>query len=76
VIEIKVSDEIAKKRFLATGRSEEIFEHEMKAYKESLSEIEAHYKDKNVLKVIDGEQERDAVVAEIDSYLGNVCTSF
>lgn len=75
VIEIKVSDEVAKERFLATGRSEEIFEHEMKAYKESLSDIEAHYEDKHVLKVINGEQELDTVVAEIDSYLKNVCIS-
>jgi adenylate kinase len=75
VIEVKVSDEVARKRFLDAGRSEEVFEHEMKAYKESLSEIEAHYKDKDVLKVVDGEQELDTVVAEIDSHLESVCTS-
>jgi len=69
VLEIKVNNALAKERFLASGRSEEIFEHEMKSYKESLSEIEAHYEDKHVLKVIDGERDIDVVIAEIDSFL-------
>ena len=69
VLEIKVNDDLAKKRWLASGRSEEIFEQEMKSYKASLSEIEAHYGGKNILKVVDGEQDLDVVIAEIDSYL-------
>jgi len=69
VLEIKVNDDLAKRRWLASGRSEEIFEHEIASYKASLSEIEAHYEGKKVLKVIDGEQDLDAVTAEIDSYL-------
>ena len=69
VLEIKVNDDLAKRRWLASGRSEEIFEHEITSYKASLSEIEAHYEGKKVLKVIDGEQDLDAVTAEIDSYL-------
>ena len=69
VIEIKVNEALAKERFLASGRSEEIFEHEMASYKESLREIEAHYADKDILKVIDGERDLDDVIAEIDAYL-------
>jgi adenylate kinase len=69
VLEIKVNDDLAKERWLASGRSEEIFEHEMRSYKESLSEIEAHYDDKNILKVIDGERDLDVVIADIDTYL-------
>jgi len=69
VLEIKVNDDLAKKRWIESGRSEEIFEHEMKAYKESLSEIEAHYEDKQVLKVIDGEKDLDTIISEIDTYL-------
>lgn len=69
VLEIKVNDDLAKKRWLASGRSEEIFEREMKSYKASLSEIEAHYKGKNILKIIDGEKDLDVVTSEIDSYL-------
>jgi len=69
VLEIKVSDDLAKKRWIASGRDEEIFEHEMRSYKESLSEIEAHYEGKKVLKVIDGEKDLDTVISEIDTYL-------
>jgi len=69
VLEIKVNDALAKERWLASGRSEEIFEHEMRSYKESLSEIEAHYDNKHILKVIDGERDLDVVIADIDAYL-------
>ena len=69
VLEIKVNDDLAKRRWLASGRSEEIFEHEMTSYKASLAEIEAHYEGKKILKVIDAEQDLDVVIAEIDSYL-------
>ena len=75
VLEIKVNDVLAKKRWLASGRSEEIFEHELKSYKESLAEIEAHYNNKHILKVIDGEQDLDSVVADIDAHLESICTS-
>lgn len=69
VLEIKVNDALAKERWLASGRSEEIFEHEMASYKESLSEIEAHYDNKHILKVIDGERDLDVVIEDIDAYL-------
>jgi len=75
VLEIKVSDALAKERWLAAGRSEEVFENEMKAYKSSLNEIETHYNDKSILKVIDGERDLDAVIADIDTYLESICTS-
>ena len=76
VLEIKVNDELAKERWIASGRSEEIFEHELKSYKGSLAEIEAHYSDKNILKVINGEGDLDSVIADIDTYLESICTSF
>ena len=69
VIEVKVSEELAKKRWLASGRAEDIFEHEMASYKESLAEIESHYIDKNILKVIDGEKDLETVVNEIDEHI-------
>ncbi len=75
VLEIKVSDEVARKRWIDSGRDEAIFENELKSYKGSLAEIEAHYDEKNVLKVIDGERDLDAVIADIDTYLSGVCTS-
>ena len=75
VLEIKVSEALAKERWLAAGRSEEIFEHEMNSYKSSLAEIETHYNEKNILKVIDGERDIEAVIADIDTYLSGICTS-
>lgn len=69
VLDIKVDEALAKERWLASGRSEKIFENELKSYKESLSEIEAHYEDKHILKVIDGERNIDVVIADIDTYL-------
>jgi adenylate kinase len=74
VLEIKVNDELAKKRWLASGRSQEVFEHELASYKESLREIEEHYNEKNILKVIDGERDLDVVIGDIDSYLSSICT--
>ena len=76
VLEIKTDDTLAKERWLASRRSEDIFEHELKSYKESLSEIEVHYDKKDVLKVIDGNKDLNAVIAEIDAYLESICTSF
>ena len=73
VLEIKVNETLAKERWLAAGRSEDIFEHELKSYKESLSEIEAHYNKKDVLTVIDGNKDLNAVIAEIDAYLESIC---
>ncbi len=76
VLEIKVDDILAKKRWMASGRREDIFEHELKSYKESLAEIEAHYDAKDVLKVIDGNKDFNVVTADIDAYLESICTSF
>ena len=76
VLEIKVDEDLAKRRWLASGRSEEIFEHEMASYKASLLEIEAHYSEKDVLKIIDGNNDLDTVLADINNYLESICTSF
>lgn len=76
VLEIRVNEELARERWLATGRSEDIFEHELKSYKESLSEIEEHYDEEHILKIIDGEKDLDLVIKDIDTYLETVCTEF
>ena len=75
VLEIKVNDTLAKERWIASGRDEDIFEHELKSYKESLAEIEAHYGSKDILKVVDGERDLETVINDIDTYLGSICTS-
>ena len=69
VIEIKVSEAIAKKRALARGEDEELFNNEMKIYTDTIEEIESFYKGKDLLTVINGEQDVNVVVGEIDAFL-------
>ncbi|HIP62051.1 MAG TPA: adenylate kinase [Sulfurovum sp.] len=76
VIEIRVSEAVARQRVLGRedGRDddeEEVFNNRMRIYAETIEEIEAFYKDKGLLKVIDGERELQVVVEEIDSFLGS-----
>jgi adenylate kinase len=70
VIEVRVSEETARKRYFKNhNESEEVFNHSMKIYKETIAEIEEYYNKHNILKVIDGERDLDIVVEEIKSYL-------
>ncbi|MDD3591277.1 MAG: adenylate kinase [Sulfurovum sp.] len=80
VIEIEVSEETARKRISARAAEaspgqirsddrEEVFSERMKIYEESLEEIEAFYKEKRLLKVIDGEKTLDIVVSMIELFV-------
>ena len=70
VIEIKVNDATAKERYLASHDvSEEVFNNSLNIYRETISYIETFYKDKELLKVVDGEQELSKVIEDIDAIL-------
>jgi adenylate kinase len=74
VIEIRVSEEVARERVLGRNKdrdddSEKIFNNRMRIYKETISNIEEFYDHDNLLKIIDGEREVEAVVADIDEFL-------
>jgi len=72
VIEVRVSEAVARKRVLSKNKSnesEEIFNHQMSIYRETIKHIEEFYNQKNILKIINGERDMDVVIAEIDSYL-------
>jgi len=70
VIEIRVSDEVAKERYLSSHEiTEEVFQKSLAIYKDTINYIEEFYKDKNLLNVIDGEQELSKVVEDIDKIL-------
>jgi len=74
VIEIRVSEEVARQRVLGrnedrTDDNEEVFNNRMKIYKETISNIEEFYNHSHLLKIIDGEREVDEVVADIDKFL-------
>jgi adenylate kinase len=66
VIEIQVSDEAAKARFQGP---EELYENEMKHYKETIAEVENYYREHDLLKVVDGENPQDEVVAQIEAII-------
>jgi len=74
VIEIRVSEEVARQRVL--GREdkreddeEEVFNNRMRIYKETIEEIERFYEGRGLLTVIDGERPVEEVVADIDAHL-------
>ncbi|MFT5661995.1 MAG: adenylate kinase [Sulfurimonas sp.] len=69
VIELQVSDALGKERFLSTGRSEDIFNHEMNAYKDSIEKIHQYYDEKNLLETINTEEDLDLVLNKIDEHL-------
>ncbi len=70
VIEVRVSEEVARERVLGQNiESEELFNHQMAVYKDAIEHIEEFYNHDNLLKVIDGERDVDAIIADIDAFL-------
>jgi adenylate kinase len=80
VIEVRVSEEVARERILgrraeaAPGEersddSEEVFNDRMKIYTDPLAEIQAFYTDKNLLQVISGERTLEEVVEDMETFV-------
>ncbi len=80
VIEVRVSEEVAKERILGRaaeaapgeGRSDdkiEVFYDRMKIYTDPLAEIQDFYTDKKLLHVISGERTLEEVVTDMDSFV-------
>ena len=80
VIEVRVSEQVAKDRILGRaaeakpgeGRSDdsvEVFFDRMKIYTDPLDEIQKFYIDKNLLKVINGERTLEEVFAEMKAFI-------
>jgi adenylate kinase len=73
VIEVKVSDEIARDRVIGRARGAddkiEVFNHRMTVYSEPLSAIQNFYSDKNILHIIDGERSIEEVVEEMGEFI-------
>lgn len=70
VIEVRVHPDIAKERYFKNhNESEEVFNHSMEIYQNTIKEIEEYYKDKNILKVIDGERDLKEVVNDIEEHI-------
>jgi len=78
VIEVRVSEEVAKERILGrvaesvvvrSDDSMEVFKDRMEIYKTPLSEIQAFYTEKKLLKVLDGEVSLDVIVSRMDKFI-------
>ena len=80
VIEVRVSEDVAKERILGRAadakageeRSDdsiEVFWDRMKIYTDPLEEIQAFYTKKELLTVISGERTLEAVVADMESFV-------
>jgi adenylate kinase len=78
VIEVRVSEAVAKERILGRAAeaevvrsddSVEVFYDRMKIYNDPLGEIQRFYTDKNLLQIINGERDLDTIVNEMDAFV-------
>lgn len=80
VIEVRVSEQVAKDRILGRAAeakpgeersddSVEVFFDRMKIYTDPLAEIQAFYTDKDLLEVIDGARTLEEVVADMETFV-------
>jgi len=80
VIEVRVSQQVAKERILGRAAeakdgevrsddSVEVFYDRMKIYTDPLPEIQKFYMDKSLLHVINGERRLDVIVEDMDSFI-------
>jgi len=75
VIEVAVSEETARDRVLGRARgaddNTEVFDNRMKVYTEPLTNIQAFYSSKNILKVISGEGTIEEIVSEMGTFINS-----
>ncbi len=73
VIEVEVSEEIAKERVLGRARGDddnaEVFYNRMKVYMEPLKKIQSFYTELGLLKKINGERSIEEIVSEMENYI-------
>lgn len=73
VIEVEVSQEVARDRVLGRARgaddNNEVFNNRMKVYTEPLVQIQTFYQSKNLLTKINGERTIEEIVAEMDKFI-------
>lgn len=76
VIEVRVSEEVAKERVLGRNRgaddNEEVFYNRMKVYLEPLNEILAFYQSKKIHFIIDGERTIEPIVADMKELIKKI----
>jgi len=73
VIEVEVSEDVARDRVLGRARgaddNNEVFNNRMKVYTEPLQDIQSFYESKNLLTKINGERTIEEIVADMDRFI-------
>ncbi len=73
VIEVEVSENVARDRVLGRARgaddNNEVFDNRMKVYTEPLADIQGFYQSKNLLTKINGERTIEEIVADMDRFI-------
>jgi adenylate kinase len=73
VIEVEVSEKVAKSRVLGRARGEDdsvkVFNNRMKVYTDPLEKIQEFYTNNNLLKKIDGQRTIDEIVNEMNEFI-------
>lgn len=76
VIEVDVSEEVARNRVLGRARgaddNDEVFNNRMKVYLEPIKEIRAFYNDKKLLHKVNGERTIETIVADMKNLIENL----
>ncbi|MBZ7955845.1 adenylate kinase [Campylobacter molothri] len=76
VIEVRVSEQVAKDRVLGRNRgaddNEEVFYNRMKVYTEPLEEIQKFYQNKKLHFIIDGERTIEPIVADMKELIKKI----
>ncbi|MFX3626743.1 adenylate kinase [Campylobacter sp. LH-2024] len=76
VIEVRVSEQVAKDRVLGRNRgaddNEEVFYNRMKVYTEPLEEIQKFYQNKKLHFIIDGERTIEPIVADMKELINKI----
>lgn len=73
VIEVEVSEDIARDRVLGRARgaddNNDVFDNRMKVYTEPLEDIQNFYQSKNILTKINGERTIEEIVSDMDTFI-------
>ncbi|AGZ82034.1 adenylate kinase [Campylobacter fetus] len=76
VIEVDVSEEVARNRVLDRARgaddNNEVFNNRMKVYLDPIKEIRAFYNDKKLLHKVNGERTIETIVADMKNLIENL----
>ncbi|EAH8300406.1 adenylate kinase [Campylobacter fetus] len=76
VIEVDVSEEVARNRVLGRARgaddNNEVFNNRMKVYLDPIKEIRAFYNDKKILHMINGERTIETIVVDMKNLIENL----